>query len=256
MILSALVVAFGLIIGSFLNVVIHRLPLDGQSIVKPGSHCPGCKTPIPWYSNIPLVSYLALRGKCASCKTPIHWRYPLVEFLCAFLFWYSFRSLPMSVFAVISQIRIWVFIAICIAVTFIDLDHRIIPHELSLGGWAFGALTAYWDFRSGMGGLLAASIAGFGFFFLFGLAYEKITGRVGLGGGDVNFMGTIGVFLGFGGLWSAIMISSIVGTVVGLAVAKFKNSGEGLKTSIPYGPFLVLGALVELFYEVSRWIVR
>jgi leader peptidase (prepilin peptidase)/N-methyltransferase len=251
--LHALIIAFGLIIGSFLNVVIHRLPRN-ESIVFPGSRCPGCGTAIRWYQNIPLFGYLFLRGKCAGCKAPISWRYPLVEFLTAFLFFVSFRGLEPSLLAVISQFRIWFFIAISVAITFIDLDHRIIPDELSLGGWAVGAITAYWDFRLGLSTLLIASVVGFGFFFLFALAYERITGRVGLGGGDIKFMGTIGVFLGFGGLWSAIMISSIVGSVVGLALARIQKSNQVLKVAIPYGPFLVGGALVELYFEVSRWL--
>jgi leader peptidase (prepilin peptidase)/N-methyltransferase len=250
---SILVLLFGLIIGSFLNVVIHRLPRD-ESVVRPGSHCPGCEKPIRWYQNLPLLSYVLLRGKCSSCQCPIHWRYPLVEFLTAFLFWVSFRNLPIGLFEVISQFRLWFFIAISIAITFIDLDHRIIPDELSIGGWIVGALTAYWDFRIGMPELLLASIGGFGFFFIFGILYEKITGRVGLGGGDIKFMGTIGAFLGFGGLWSSILISSVVGSVAGLSIAHFRKEKEGLKMAIPYGPFLVLGALVELFFEVSKWI--
>ena len=94
---------------------------------------------------------------------------------------------------------------------------------------------------------------GFGFFFLFALIYEKITGRVGLGGGDIKFMGTIGAFLGLGGIWSSLVISSIVGVLVGVIVGKMQKSNEVLKTSIPYGPFLVLGAFIELFYEVSKW---
>jgi leader peptidase (prepilin peptidase)/N-methyltransferase len=250
---SALVILFGLIIGSFLNVIIHRLPLE-QSIVRPGSRCPACGTGLKWFQNIPLLGFLLLRGKCASCKRPISWRYPLVEFLTAFLFWASFRDLPLDGFSVISQFRIWLFIALGVAITFIDLDHRIIPDELSLGGWAVGALTAYWDFRGGLVPLWIASVAGFGFFYLFALAYEKVTQRSGLGGGDIKFMGTIGVFLGFGGIWASIMISSIVGSVVGMIIAKLNRSEHALRTAIPYGPFLVLGALVELFFEVSRWI--
>jgi leader peptidase (prepilin peptidase)/N-methyltransferase len=250
---STLVVLFGLIIGSFLNVVIHRLPLD-QSVVRPGSRCPSCGTGLKWFQNVPLLGFLLLRGKCANCKSPISWRYPLVEFLTAFLFWVSYRDLPLGWFEGISQFRIWLFIALGVAITFIDLDHRIIPDELSLGGWAVGALTAYWDFRSGMVPLLIASVAGFGFFYLFALAYEKITDRPGLGGGDIKFMGTIGVFLGFGGIYSSMMISSIVGSIVGLTIAKMNRSEHALRTAIPYGPFLVLGALIELFFEVSRWI--
>lgn len=253
MALSTLVILFGLVIGSFLNVVIHRLPLD-QSVVRPASRCPSCGSGLKWFHNVPLLGFLLLRGRCASCKTKISWRYPFVEFLTAFLFWASFRDLPLDVYSLISQLRIWIFIALAIAITFIDLDHRIIPDELSLGGWVIGALTAYWDFRAGMPSLLISSLVGFGFFYLFALAYEKATGRAGLGGGDIKFMGTIGVFLGFGGIWASIMISSVVGSVVGIAVAKLNKSENALRTAIPYGPFLVVGALIELFFEVSRWI--
>jgi len=249
----AFVVVFGLIIGSFLNVVIHRLPRE-ESIVRPGSRCPGCGTAIRWHQNIPLFGYLFLRGKCAGCKAPIPWRYPLVEFLTAFLFFASFKGVPGDPGAAIAQFRIWYFIASCIAITFIDFDHRIIPHELSLGGWAVGLLTMPWDFRLGWMSLLIASAGGFLFFWAFAEIYERITGRVGLGGGDVKFMGTIGIFLGFGGIWSALMISSILGSVVGITLAKIRKTDQVLKMAIPYGPFLVAGALVELFFEVSRWL--
>ncbi len=259
MMISFAVLALGLVIGSFLNVVIHRLPLD-QSVVKPGSHCPACKAPVRWYQNIPVFSYLALRGKCASCANSIHWRYPLVELITGFLFLMSFAGLDPSLHGVISQLRLWIFVAIGIAVFFIDLDHRIIPDELSLGGWLVGALTAYWDFRNGWGTLLAASIGGFSFFFLFAVLYEKLTGRAGLGGGDIKFMGTIGIFLGLGGIWASLMISSVLGSLVGLAIAAWKkkkgvsSDAPVMRTAIPYGPFLVVGALIELFFEVSKWI--
>jgi leader peptidase (prepilin peptidase)/N-methyltransferase len=254
---SLMVILFGLTIGSFLNVVIHRLPKD-QSLSKPPSTCPSCGAGIKWYQNIPLFSYLFLKGKCGNCKAPIHWRYPLVELLTAILFFISWRGVTdltsIDALMVISQFRIWFFIAICVAITFIDLEHRIIPDELSLGGWAFGFLTAYWDFRHGMGQLVLASLIGFGFFFAFSLIYEKITGRVGLGGGDIKFMGTIGIFLGFGGIWASLMISSIIGSVVGIIFAKIQKEKSLMRTSIPYGPFLVLGAFVELFFEVSKWL--
>lgn len=245
--LSIMVILFGLVVGSFLNVVIHRLPLD-QSIVKPSSHCPSCKNKIRWYHNVPLLGFLFLRGKCFDCGEKIHWRYPLVEFLTAILFFFSFRGeFDMA------QLRLWLFIAVGIAIAFIDLDHRIIPDELSLGGWGIGLLTAAWDFRNGFTHLLIASFVGFGFFFVFAMLYEKISGRVGLGGGDIKFMGTIGAFLGLGGIWSSLVISSIVGTIVGIIVGKIQKNSALLQTSIPYGPFLVVGAFVELFFEVSKW---
>ncbi|MBS1959643.1 MAG: prepilin peptidase [Bdellovibrionales bacterium] len=257
--MNLIIIAFGLIWGSFLNVVIHRLPI-GHSVVKPPSSCPHCGRKIRPWENIPLLSYLLLRGKCNSCGTKIHWRYPLVEFITAFLFWVSWNGVDFaSLGSIVTQVRLWAFIAISIAITFIDLDHRIIPDELSLGGWAFGLATAFWDFRHPWSTLWIASFIGFGAFYLFALIYEKLTGRVGLGGGDIKFMGTIGVFLGLGGVWAAILISSILGSVVGLTVAayqkrKAKDEGAGVfKFSIPYGPFLAVGALVELFFEVSAW---
>jgi len=257
------VLLFGLILGSFLNVVIYRLPRD-QSIVRPASRCPACESPVRWYHNLPLVSYLVLRGKCASCSVRISARYPLVEFITAVLFWFSWRGLDLSLFGVMTQLRIWFFIAICIAIFFIDLDHRIIPDELSLGGWAVGLLTAYFDFRLGFLHLVIASFAGFAFFFLFAIAYEKITGRVGLGGGDIKFMGTIGSFLGLGGIWTSLLLSSIIGSIAGLAYAAWQKQKASktdeaasvplLRAAIPYGPFLVTGALIELFFEVSQWL--
>ena len=258
MMLSFLVLALGMVIGSFLNVVIYRLPLN-QSVIKPGSHCPKCKCAIAWHQNIPLLSYSLLRGRCANCKTQIPLRYPLVELITGVLFFLAFKGIEPNLFSIVSQVRIWIFISICVAVTFIDLDHRIIPDELSLGGWVLGAATAFWDFRYPPLHLVIASLGGFGFFFLFAVIYEKITGRVGLGGGDIKFMGTIGIFLGLGGIWAALIISSIIGSVVGIGYAWYQNRDKEkpesiLRAALPYGPFLVMGSLVELFFEVSRWV--
>ena len=254
---SIFVLLLGLLVGSFLNVVIYRMPRD-LSVVTPRSFCPGCQSPIPWYRNLPLLSFLLQRGKCSSCQSPISVQYPLVEFLTAFLFWASWRGLGFDAFAMISQLRLWVFISICISITFIDLEHRIIPDELSLGGLAFGLLTSYWDFRHGMMSIFIGAAIGFGCFFLFALAYEKITGRMGLGGGDIKFMGTIGAFLGVGGIWTSLLVSSIVGSIIGIGYGwwqkKTKKTDSMLRASIPYGPFLVFGALIELFFEVSKWL--
>lgn len=254
--LNLTIILFGLIVGSFLNVVIHRLPLD-QSIVRPGSHCPQCQRSVRAIENIPLLSYVALGGKCAGCKAKISLRYPLVEFLTGFLFWVSWMGVDLSDWMTwIAQIRVWTFIALGVAITFIDLDHRIIPDELSLGGMAFGLLTCFADFRLEWWQPLLGAGIGFGAFFGFALLYERLTGREGLGGGDIKYMGTIGAFLGLGGVWSSILISSIVGSVVGLSLGALqKRRGESvLKMTIPYGPFLVLGSLIELFFEVSKWI--
>jgi leader peptidase (prepilin peptidase)/N-methyltransferase len=260
---AMIAIVLGLVVGSFLNVVIYRLPRD-LSIVYPGSHCPGCAQPIRPWQNIPLLSFLILRGQCSNCQTPIHWRYPLVEFITAILFWASWIGVdPDHWMTWITQIRIWTFIAIGIAVTFIDMDHRIIPDELSLGGIAFGLVTGFAAYRLSWMEVTVGAVIGFFGFYGFALLYEKITGRSGLGGGDIKFMGTIGAFLGLSGVWSSILLSSVLGTVFGLTqgwlqsrLAKASQQPhEGiLKASIPYGPFLVVGALLEFFFEVSKWI--
>lgn len=248
MIYPAFIFVLGMIIGSFLNVVIYRLPLE-KSVIFPRSHCPGCHAPIAWNENIPLVSYLWLRGKCSRCENKISLRYPFVEVLTGLLFWWSWRDMGFDV----AQFRIWFFISVCIAVFFIDLDHRIIPNELSLGAWAVGLATAFFDFRNEWMQLWMASFAGFGLFFGFAYLYEKFTGRVGLGGGDIKFMGAVGVFLGLGGVWSTLLLSSIIGSIIGIGYGYFTQQKGLLKVSIPYGPFLVVGAMVELFFEVSTW---
>ncbi len=243
---------FGAIVGSFLNVVIHRLPLD-QSVVRPRSRCPHCKTPIKAGENIPIVSYFLLKGKCSTCKTKISWQYPAVELVTALAFAASFYrangTLDMTLF------REWVFIAAGIAISIIDIHHRIIPDELSLGGWVFALATCAWDRNLAWPELLGASFIGFAVFMGFAMAYEKITGRVGLGGGDIKLMGPLGAFLGFGGLWATILMSSILGVVAGLITSRFEDNKEGvMKTTIPYGPFLILGAFCEYFLGVSTWL--
>lgn len=238
----------GVLVGSFLNVVIHRLPLD-QSIVRPRSRCPHCEHSLAWFENIPLLSYLFLRGQCSHCKNKISILYPLVEMLTGLLFYFSWRGLGID----LAQLRLWVFLATGVAVFFIDLKHRIIPNELSLGVWGFGLLTAFYDFRYDWQSLWIASFISFGTFFLFAYLYEKVTGRVGIGGGDIKFMGTLGVFLGLGGVWSTLLISSILGSLVGIVYGKLTQQNKLLKATIPYGPFLVLGSWIELFFEVSKW---
>jgi leader peptidase (prepilin peptidase) / N-methyltransferase len=248
--LQILIALFGLVIGSFLNVVIHRLPRD-QSVVKPASRCPNCSRPIRWYENLPVLSYLLLRAKCPGCKTKISFRYPLVELLTAVLFFACFHgTFDIELF------RNLFFIASGIAITFIDLDHRIIPDELSLGGWAVGLITAPWAAHHGFLELVVASLLGFGVFLGFAMLYEKLTGRVGIGGGDIKYMGTLGAFLGASGLWAAILVASVAGSVIGILYATLAKNEDGvMKASLPFGPFLVLGAFSEIFFGVSQWLI-
>ncbi len=245
---TAFILLFGLIIGSFLNVVIHRLPRDA-SVVTPRSQCPECSQPIPWEENIPLVSFLLLRGKCSTCGKKIHWRYPFVEFLTAILFWLTFHGHLFD----LDLFRAWWFISIGICVIFIDIDFRIIPNELSIGGAFLGLSTGYWDSQHSLSELVLAAAVGYLGFLAVGWLYHRFTGRVGLGGGDMKFMATIGAFLGFGGIWTTLIVSSFLGVIFGLMYGAIKNRNEVLKTALPFGPFLVIGAWVELFFEVSKW---
>lgn len=261
----ALPATVGLIIGSFINVLIHRLPLR-ESIVFPGSHCPSCKTKIVWWDNIPVFSYLLLLGKCRKCKARISPRYPLVELLTAILFVAAraTHGISLGLF-----VRDWPLISVLIAVTFIDLDHRIIPNVLSLPGTAFALATSFLDSRLGyeplitfglfappMSDALTAVIrsaegAAFGWGIFYGLAkiYELASGRVGLGGGDVKLLALIGAFLGPMGVVITVLVSSILGSVVGISWALITRKKNLMTAAIPYGPFLVVGGLYYYLFD-------
>jgi len=233
------VIIFGLIIGSFLNVVVVRLP-QGKSLVRPRSACPSCEKNIAWHDNIPVLSFLILRGRCRFCKTQISIRYPVIELLTALLFLAAKVRFGLSPLLII---RDWPFISILVAITFIDLEHRIIPDRLSLGGLALGLLTAW--LVPGFGlikGLLGAA-AGFGVFFVFAWLYEKLSKKSGLGGGDIKLLAMLGAFVGPVGIFFIILISSVLGSFVGITWALASGKKGVMSVSIPYGPFLVVGAL-------------
>jgi leader peptidase (prepilin peptidase)/N-methyltransferase len=256
---------FGLMVGSFVNVLIVRLPA-GESIAWPGSRCPKCRTPIRWCDNLPVLSYmLFLRGKCRACKEPISARYPLVELLTGGLFLAAEMRFGWSLALGLRDLPI---IAMLVAVTFIDLDHRIIPDKLSLGGLVLALVTTVGLDLIGLGSPISWSqslIGGaVGFSLFYGLAwtYWRLTGRSGLGGGDVKLLALLGAFLGVGGVFATIMISSIFGSIVGIGSAlwaRTKAPAEGeaapglLQASIPYGPFLVLGGLYYYLLGDILW---
>lgn len=250
--INILIICFGLIVGSFLNVVVARLP-HRKSLVSPPSHCPQCQAKIKWYDNFPVFSYLFLRGQCRECHTKISVRYPIIELLTAFLF------LVVKVrfgYSWVLWIRDFPFIAILIATTFIDLEHRLIPDPLSLGGLVLGLATSFFD--PVLGFVPALMGAGVGFIFFYGMAwyYQKRTGRSGLGGGDIKFLAMLGAFLGVKGVITTVLVSSVTGTVIGLTwawIQKRKDPSQSMmKTSIPYGPFLVIGGLY--FYLLGELI--
>lgn len=243
LILSGFIILFGAVVGSFLNVVILRLPEEGASIVYPASHCPRCKAPIRWYDNIPVLSFFLLRGRCRSCRAAISWQYPLVEALMAGLSFALFQKFSLSVLFAIY----FPFSAALLAIIFIDLGHQIIPDVISLPGIVLGFLCSFvnplvsWQ-DAGLGILL-----GGGFFYLVAFGYYLLTKREGMGGGDIKLLAMIGAYLGWIGLPFVVFSSSLLGALVGIgAMVKQRKGG---KTVIPYGPFLAFGGYLFLFFR-------
>ena len=258
--LSVFSTFFGACVGSFLNVCIYRMPLE-ESIVKPRSHCPHCNVLIPWHLNIPVLSWLLLRGKCASCKGPIAMRYMLVElltatlFLAVFLKWVipdALHQLPISHPAII--LVYWLFIAGLILGTFIDIDHFILPDSVTIGGMVVGPLLSvalpvmhgcetWWQ---GLSASLIGMAVGFGLLFVVSVLGEKILKKEAMGFGDVKLMGAIGAFLGWKAVLFTIFVSSLLGSVVGLLLIACGNAKA--QSRLPFGPYLSAGALIWIFY--------
>ena len=239
----ALFAWWGLAAGSFANVLIYRLPAGFRLTLPRRSVCTGCFRKLAWYENIPVLSYVLLRGRCGSCGAIIGMRHPVVELLVAALFVAVHARWGFSIEAGGRAIFSMLLVAAC----FIDLEHRIIPDEISLGGLALGLLLGLADHEVTLLPRIFGAAAGAGGFWLLASVYAKATGRDGLGFGDVKLLGMIGAFLGPWGVFGTVMVSSVVGAVVGLALIAFRRGG--LRTAVPYGPFLVLGALLMLFWS-------
>lgn len=245
---AAIVFCLGACIGSFLNVCIWRLPRS-ESIVHPGSKCPACGAPIRFYDNIPIISYLLLLGKCRRCKAGISLRYPLVEALAGFLAAALLFRFGLGVdFAVYL-----VFIAALVVITFIDLDLRIIPDVISLSGIPLGLAASFvpggLTFRDSLLGVLL----GGGSLLLVAWGYHQLTGKEGMGGGDIKLLAMIGGFIGWQGVCFTIFVASATGSVVGALLMLFAR--KDLKFAVPFGPFLALGAMAYLFAgpEIIDW---
>ncbi len=229
----------GAIIGSFLNVCIYRIPRE-RSIVRPGSSCPGCGTPIKFYDNIPFFSYIILRGRCRKCGEPISIRYLLVEIITALLF---------SVFFVVFGFSIDLFVALAflcllVVISFIDLDFRIIPDTLSLGGLLLGvALSFFRPYFSWTDSLIGVFVGG-GVLYAIAKLYEIARKAEGMGGGDIKLLAMIGSFCGVKGVVFSLISGSFLGTIVGIPLMLIKR--EGTKYALPFGPFLSLGALLYI----------
>ncbi|MBF0491799.1 MAG: prepilin peptidase [Deltaproteobacteria bacterium] len=237
---------FGLVFGSFLNVCIARIP-EGESIVAPRSKCPGCQSAIAFYDNIPLLSFLLLRGKCRHCHAKISWLYPSVEFLTGLLAYFCFIKLRLPL---PSLLWFLFFISPLIVISVIDLKHYLIPDILSLPSIALGFLlhaysngSLHWKealLDSFLGALLGAGIL-----FLIAFLYEYLRKQEGLGGGDVKLAAMLGAFLGWKSIFFIFFYASLTASLLGLSlilINKFR-----FQSKLPFGPFLSFGAILYFF---------
>jgi leader peptidase (prepilin peptidase)/N-methyltransferase len=239
--LSVPTFAFGAIIGSFLNVCIHRLP-TGESVVFPPSHCPHCQQPIPPYDNVPILSYILLRGRCRSCGEAISPRYPLVETLAGLAAVGAVATLGFTAHALLT----FAFLCALIVITFIDYDFQIIPDAISLPGIAIGFAAALVFGEPRWTASLAGILLGGGLLWGVAEGYHWLTGREGMGGGDIKLLAMVGAFLGWQAIPVTLMIASLTGTVVGVAFMLLQRR-DG-RMAIPFGPFLAVGATCALFW--------
>lgn len=234
---------FGLLLGSFANVIIYRLP-EGLSVVSPRSHCFQCKKTVPWYDNIPFFSWFILRGKCRFCKKHFSVRYALVELAMALLFMGLFLKVGLSWLL----LEYLIFAFGLLVVSMIDLDHMILPDEFTLSGIVIGLLGAAINPEREFMPSLWGVLLGGGFLWAIAVIYQALRKQEGMGGGDIKLLAWMGALLGWTSVPFIILTSSVLGTLVGLfhIFNKSKNA-EGLSTAIPFGPFLALAALLYIF---------
>lgn len=232
----------GLVVGSFLNVCIYRLPHD-LSVVTPPSRCGSCGTTLRWRHNVPVVSWILLRGRCAFCGAAISWRYPLVELLTAALFvlhawWFG----PTAVMVIRTA-----FAAALVVLFLTDLDCRILPDEITLGGLVAGLLLALF-FPPGIVSALLGAVLGGGVLWATGALYERVRGVEGMGMGDVKMLAMIGAVLGWQLMALTLVLASFAGGLFGMALIALR--ADARTTAVPFGTFLAVGALVaSLFGE-------
>lgn len=249
--LTIISIIFGALIGSFLNVCIIRLPKE-ESIITPGSHCPHCAKPINFYDNIPVVSYLLLKGRCRYCKESISIQYPLVEGITAL----GSLALFMRFGPSLSYLFYFSFVAALIVITGIDLYHQIIPDVISLPGIGVGLLASLVIPQINFLNSLIGALLGGGSLFIVATLYQWLFKREGMGGGDVKLLAMIGAFLGWKAVILTILLSSLIGSITGMIMMVLK--GKDFKYAIPFGPFLSFGAVIALFYrnEIIFWYLQ
>jgi leader peptidase (prepilin peptidase) / N-methyltransferase len=243
----AILVVLGLAVGSFLNVCIHRLPL-GQSLSTPGSRCPKCGYALRWFDNVPVASYALLAGRCRKCRAPISIRYPVVEVATMLLF-----VLHGAVFGWTALLVPRLVFACAMVVLFaIDLEHHLLPDVITLPGIALGLVSSA-VLPPGLMDALIGVVVGGGVLWLVSEAYYRYSGHEGMGGGDIKMLAMIGAFLGWELALLTLVLSSFVGSLVGLLVILGRRGG--MKYALPYGTFLALGALTASLAgdAILRW---
>ena len=247
-VLASFIFLGGLIIGSFLNVCIYRLP-KSISLVFPGSSCPHCNHPIRFYDNIPILSYLWLRGRCRFCGHRISAQYPFVELLSGILALALFMQYGIAW----STLVLYIFAASLLVITFIDIKHKIIPDIITIPGIPISFLASFFLPHPTWTESLLGILLGGGSLFVVAILYEFIAKREGMGGGDIKLLAMIGGFLGWQGVVFTIFVSSVLGTLVGIFIAL--KTKQGRQVAVPYGPFLSVGALLYIFHgpQIIQW---
>lgn len=229
---------FGLLVGSFLNVCIFRLP-RGTSIVWPASACGSCKRELRWFENIPIVSWVALGAKCARCKAPISVQYPLVEAITAVLFVLVAATTPAGPQLVARLL----FVCALIVLFGIDLEHQILPNSITLPGIVIGVLFSLTGPPGWRASLLGVLLGG-GVLYAIAWGYYAVRREEGLGMGDVKMLGMIGAFLGWQAVLLTLVLASLSGAVIGVAMIAFQRGS--MKYALPFGTFLAIGAVVAM----------
>ena len=258
----------GACIASFLNVVIWRVP-RGESIVSPPSHCPKCNSLIKWYHNLPIVAWLALRGKCANCKAPISPRYIIIETIGGILFLAVYIEMlgefvvsggEVPPFAVVGMVVMWIWTSLMIVGSMIDFDHKLLPDFVTVGGMILGvvwngvdsALFGSWLFILDS---VAGLVIGFGLMWLIRFIGGKVFKREAMGMGDVFLMGAVGALFGPVAVLVTLILSSVFGSVIGVSLIALSKTKFRRFIEIPYGPYICMGCLVWMFWgpEIINW---
>jgi len=234
----------GAVIGSFLNVVIYRLP-EGESLMRPGSHCPECGKSIRWYDNIPIISYIILNGKCRDCGASIPVRYLVVESITAFVYLYSYIHFGIS----LEFLTFLIFATLLIPISFIDFQVMLIPDSLSISGIIIGLILAL--FRGKILICTIGAITGAVYILIIIYLGKAIYKKDVMGFGDVKLAGLIGAFIGWSNFLLAILISSFLGSIYG--IIQIRKGKSSMKSLIPYGPFLAIGGFITFLF--GRWII-